>query len=80
MTTLVLDASVAAKWFYSMPPLQFGKLATHRRWTHLMRGFAAGMTFRDITRTFLFSRFYRIAPVRSIVEYEDAQVRERDVR
>jgi geranylgeranyl reductase family protein len=65
--------SGAARWFYNMPTPQFGKLATHGRWTHLMRGFAAGMTFRDISRTFFLSRFYRIRPVPAVIEYEDAR-------
>jgi hypothetical protein len=40
-----------------------------------MRGFAAGMTFRDIMRTYPFSRFYRIGGVPSVVEYERTQAR-----
>ena len=60
----------AAQWFYGAKSMGFGALSTHPARTSLMRGFAAGKTFHEILRTALFSPFYSIEPVRSVVEFE----------
>jgi hypothetical protein len=49
--------------------LGFGALVSHPARTALMRGFAAGMTFKDITCTFFLAPLYPVPKVRSIEDY-----------
>jgi flavin-dependent dehydrogenase len=65
--------STAANWFYQVAGLGYSALRFHPAKTALMRGFAAGKTFREILQTALFSPLYTIRPVASIVEYERAE-------
>jgi len=66
-------STTAAHLFYGMQSLGFGLLTTHPARTALMRGFAAGRTFNNILQTSLFSPFYRIDAIPSIVAYENTK-------
>ena len=62
----------AANWFYDLRFLGLARWFPVPRGAALMRGFAAGMTFRDIMRTCLISRSYPVELVGAVVEFEAA--------
>jgi flavin-dependent dehydrogenase len=73
LRTLQADLAACARasaWFYGGEWWGFKGLSTFAARTSLMRGFAAGKTFRDILRTAPLSPFYAIDPVESVTQYE----------
>lgn len=73
LRTLQADLATCARtsaWFYGGERRGYRGLSTFAARTSLMRGFAAGKTFRDILRSALFSPFYAIDPVTTVTEFE----------
>jgi flavin-dependent dehydrogenase len=71
--TLQADLAACARasaWFYGGEWWGFKGLSSFAARTSLMRGFAAGKTFRDILRSAPLSPFYAIDPVESVIQYE----------
>jgi len=62
--------TTGARWFYDLRFLGLGRLVPMPRSRALMRGFAAGKTFREIMRTCWTAPFYRVEPVAAVQEFE----------
>ena len=60
----------AADWFYGAGPLGYAALNTWPVRTSLMRGMAAGKTFRDTVLTAPWALFHRAPPVATIQTFE----------
>jgi flavin-dependent dehydrogenase len=63
---------VAANWFYDLQFLGLARWFPVPKGAALMRGFAAGMTFRDIMRTCWFCPSYPVESVPAVREFEAA--------
>lgn len=59
----------SAGWFYDLPRMGYRALVSPPARYALMRGYAAGMTFRDIVRSFPAAPWYAARPVPAIEEY-----------
>jgi geranylgeranyl reductase family protein len=64
--------SIAARCFYDLLLIGFGALVSPPARLALMRGFAAGLTFREILGSFCMAPWYRIGAIASVIEYEKA--------
>lgn len=60
----------SANWFYGLLIIGYGVLVSPPARTALMRGFAAGMTFREILGSFLSAPEYEISPVRALERFK----------
>lgn len=75
LQTVQLDlqaCAMAAKLFYDLKFLGLAGLFPIPRHRALIRGFAAGMTFREIMRNCLVSSAYSIEPVPAVREFEQS--------
>ena len=63
---------IAAHWFYDLHFLGLARWFPIPRSKALMRGFAAGLTFREIMRNSLRSPVYAIHPIESVTAFEHA--------